>query len=38
MKPAHVLLASALALGLTGCAVGPGYRQMAVTVPRQWPG
>jgi outer membrane protein, multidrug efflux system len=37
MRPAHVLLTSALAFGLTACAVGPAYRRPTVAVPRQWP-
>ena len=38
MKRASVLLVSALAIGLAGCAVGPEYRRPSVAVPPQWPG
>jgi outer membrane protein, multidrug efflux system len=38
MKRTPVLLVSALAIGLTGCAVGPAYRRPSMSVPRQWVG
>jgi outer membrane protein, multidrug efflux system len=37
MKLVPIALTSALALGLTACAVGPAYRRPAVPVAQDWP-
>ena len=35
-KTRHLLFTSAIALLLSGCAVGPEYRRPQVAIPRQW--
>jgi outer membrane protein, multidrug efflux system len=38
MRRASVLPGILIALGLTGCAVGPTYRRPSMSVPQQWAG